>query len=100
MVKRILITFLLLNFMLIKETFNFLNFMTSEETYPGAHYLVLNNEASTFDGETLTEDNADVSIEQGSKIIHYEKEYSVIPDYGEAEEENEKHSKEECNQEN
>ena len=99
MVKRILITFLLLNFLLIKETFNFLNFMTSEETYPGAYYLVLNNEGSTLDGETLTENRADVSIEQGSKIIHYAKE-SVNSSNYEDTNKTEMHSNEECNQEN
>ena len=99
MVKRILLAFLLLNFILNIATSNFLNLMKTEETYPGAHILFLNNENSTLDGVTLTENNTNVSIEQGSNIVHYEKEYANVPNYGEAKEESEKHSIEECNQE-
>ena len=99
MVQRTLIHFLLLNFMLTDETFHLVNFMLNEDIDPEEYYLVLNNENSTLNGKNLTEDNSVVSISNGENIVHYEKEYANIPNYGEAKNESEKHSNEECNQE-
>ena len=77
-----------------------LNCVLNEEAYDSAHRLVLKDEESKIDGELLTDTpNKGVSIHNGENIVHYEKEYAEISGYGEATEESEKHSKEDCNKE-
>lgn len=77
-----------------------LNSILNEETYDSARRLVLNDGDSKIDGQSLSETPYNgVSIHNGENIIHYEKEYSGISGYGEATEESEKHSKEDCNKE-
>lgn len=77
-----------------------LNCVLNEETYDSAHRLVLKDGESKIDGELLTDTpNKGVSIHDGENIVHYEKEYAEISGYGEATEESEKHSKEDCNKE-
>ncbi len=76
------------------------NFVLNDVTYDGAHELVLNDASSTIDGTTLTETAYNgVSILDGENIIHYEKEYGSVSGYGEATDESEMHSIEECNKE-
>ena len=85
---------------LIFLIFLLLNCVLNEETYENSHSLVLNDGESKIDGVLLTQTpNFGVSIHDGENIIHYEKEYADISGYGEATEENEKHSKEDCNKE-
>lgn len=75
------------------------NYVLSLETYPGAHTLVLNNERSQIDRNTLfsTSQNG-VSLFNGEKIIHYESEMATQTGYGSASE-NEIHTKADCNEE-
>ena len=78
------------------------NSVLNQVTYDGvqAHELVLNDGSSTIDGIVLTGTaNNGVSILDGENIIHYEKEYASVSGYGEATDESEMHSKEDCNKE-
>ena len=78
------------------------NSVLNQVTYDGvqAHELVLNDGSSTIDGTVLTGTaNNGVSILDGENIIHYEKEYASVSGYGEATDESEMHSKEDCNKE-
>ena len=78
------------------------NLVLNQVNYDGneAHELVLNDASSTIDGTTLTETAYNgVSILDGENIIHYEKEYGSVSGYGEATDESEMHSIEECNKE-
>ena len=87
----------------ILNVFLLFNFVLNQATYDGseAHELVLNDASSTIDGTTLTETPYNgVSILDGENIIHYEKEYGSVSGYGEAADESEMHSIEECNKEN
>ena len=77
-----------------------LNYILNEETYEGAHTLVLKDGESTIDEQSLSKTpSLGVSIHAGENIIHYEREYADVSGYGEATEENEKHSAEDCNKE-
>ena len=78
------------------------NYVLNQTTYNDAeaHALILNDENSTIDGKTLSETAYNgVSILDGENIIHYEKEYAGTSGYGEATDESEMHSKDECNKE-
>ena len=80
--------------------FLLLNYVLNVETYENSHTLVLNDGESKIDEVLLTQTpNFGVSIHDGENIIHYEKEYADTSGYGSATEENEKHSKEDCNKE-
>ena len=80
--------------------FLLLNYVLNVETYENSHTLVLNDGESKIDEVKLTQTpNFGVSIHDGENIIHYEKEYADTSGYGSATEENEKHSKEDCNKE-
>ena len=75
------------------------NYVLSLETYTGAHTLVLNNDQSKIDENTLTTTpQSGVSIFDGENIIHYESEMATQTGYGSTSE-NEMHTKADCNKE-